>query len=90
MANHDNTNSITILHRPFSSDGFNSAIEDLIREQECSDQGLFIEKEHIPYLSDYLEKLGAKTIIAEKYYFDRDMLKDNWLFTPDSVCTRQY
>lgn len=47
-------------------------------------------KLHIQYLAEYLCKIGAKTIIIEKPYYDRHIFRDHWALSADSASGEEY
>lgn len=50
-------------------------IEVIVSKSEAS-SGLIEAKNHVDYLDEYFHELGAKTILVENNYFDRDYLED--------------
>jgi hypothetical protein len=57
---------------PFSLD----TLRDLLAAAARSDPAAIAAKGHLAYFYDYLTRLGARTILAENDYIDRDYLDD--------------
>lgn len=57
---------------PYSID----ALKTLLAREAKTDIAIVEEKLHCAYFEKYFDKLGAKTIIAEKNYVDHDFLDD--------------
>ena len=81
----DSRDQITISVRRFRGvDFIDSILKLLFRERKDSLTEKIGKKRHILYLSKYLEEQGAKVVLAEKHYFERDRLIDHWAYLPDS------
>jgi len=57
--------------RPFSFENLKEFLFENVRSKVQAEQ-----KNHVAYLNDYLTKISAKTILAEREYVDRDFLED--------------
>lgn len=80
---------IKITLFPFREKEFCKRIAKLTQHDngtEC----LIKEKPHLKCLSAYLERIGAKTVIVENSYLDRDLVSDFWAFLPDAICNIEY
>ena len=53
-----------------------SALQNLLNEHSHNGSGTCETKSHLAYLEGYLRDVGAKTILSERPYTDRDYLED--------------
>lgn len=58
---------------PFSADGF---LQLIVSSSACGDPAKLKNKGHISYLTEYLGRIGTRTIVVENDYIDRHFLED--------------